>query len=59
MLEGCSASVNLNHNTKIAKLRIALKAFLYQFKRANKTFLLKNSVNCESRNLIHVVNYQR
>ena len=32
-----------------------LKASLYQFKRVNKTFLLKNSFNCESSNLIYVV----
>ena len=32
-----------------------LKASLYQFKRINKTFLLKNSFNCESSNLIYVV----
>ena len=31
-----------------------LKASLYQFKRVNKTFLLKNSFNCESSNLIYV-----
>ena len=28
---------------------------LYQFKQVNKTFLLKNSFNCESSNLIYVV----
>ena len=32
-----------------------LKVFLYQFKRVNKTFLLENSFNCESDNLIYVV----
>ena len=32
-----------------------LKTSLYQFKRVNKTFLLKNSLNCESSNLIYVV----
>ena len=32
-----------------------LKAPLYQFNRINKTFLLKNSFNCESSNLIDVV----
>ena len=32
-----------------------LKACLYQFKRVNKTFLLWNSFNCESSNLIYVV----
>ena len=32
-----------------------LKASLYQFKRVKKTFLLKNSFNCESSNLIYVV----
>ena len=32
-----------------------LKASLYQFKRVNKSFLLKNSFNCESSNLIYVV----
>ena len=31
-----------------------LKASLYQFKPVNKTFLLKNSFNCESSNLIYV-----
>ena len=31
-----------------------LKASLYQFKRVNKTFLLKNSFNCESSNLYYV-----
>ena len=32
-----------------------LKASLYQFKRVDKTFLLKKSFNCESSNLIDVV----
>ena len=32
-----------------------LKASFYQFKRVNKTFLLKNPCNCESRNLIYAV----
>ena len=32
-----------------------LKASLYQFKRVNKTFLLKNPCNCESSNLIYAV----
>ena len=32
-----------------------LRASLHQFKRVNKTFLLKNSFNCESSNLIYVV----
>ena len=32
-----------------------LKASLYEFKRVNKTLLLKNSFNCESSNLIYVV----
>ena len=32
-----------------------LKASLYQFKRVNKTFFLKNSFNFESSNLIYVV----
>ena len=32
-----------------------LKASLYQFKRVNKTFWLKNSYNCESSNLVYVV----
>ena len=32
-----------------------LKASLYQFKQINKTFLLKNSCDCESSNLIYVV----
>ena len=32
-----------------------LKASLYQFKQVNKTFLLKNSFNCESSNLISAV----
>ena len=32
-----------------------LKASLYQFKRVKKTFLLKNSLNCESSNLVYVV----
>ena len=31
-----------------------LKASLYQFKRVKKTFLLENSFNCESSNLIYV-----
>ena len=31
-----------------------LKTSLYQFKRVNKHFLLKNSFNCESSNLIYV-----
>ena len=35
-----------------------LKASLYQFKQVNKTFLLKNSFNCESSNLIYVVIFQ-
>ena len=35
-----------------------LKASLHQFKRINKTFLLKNSFNCESSNLIYVAIYQ-
>ena len=30
------------------------KASLYQFKGVNRTFLLKNSFTCESRNLVHV-----
>ena len=32
-----------------------LKASLYQYKRVNKNFLLKNSFNCERSNLIYVV----
>ena len=32
-----------------------LKAFLYQFKQVNKTFLLRNSFNCKSSNLIYAV----
>ena len=32
-----------------------LKASIYQFKRVKKTFLLKNSFDCESSNLIYVV----
>ena len=32
-----------------------LKASLNQFKGVNKTFLLKNTLNCESSNLIYVV----
>ena len=32
-----------------------VKAFLYQFKQVNKTFMLKNFFNCESSNLIYVV----
>ena len=32
-----------------------LKASLYQFKPVKKTFLLKNSFNCQSSNLIYVV----
>ena len=32
-----------------------LKASLYQFKQVKKTFLLKNSFNCDSSNLIYVV----
>ena len=35
-----------------------LKASLYQFKRVNKTFLLKNSINCECSNLIYVAVFQ-
>ena len=35
-----------------------LKASLYQFKRVNKTVLLKNSFNCESSNLIYIVIFQ-
>ena len=35
-----------------------LKASLYQFKRVNKTFLLKNSCNCESCNLVYVITCQ-
>ena len=31
------------------------KTPLYQFKRVNETVLLKNSINCESINLIYVV----
>ena len=31
-----------------------LKASLYQVKRVNKTFLLKNPYNCKSSNLIYV-----
>ena len=31
-----------------------LKASLYQFKRISKTFLLKNSIDCESSNLVYV-----
>ena len=36
-----------------------LKASLYQFKWVNKSFFLKNSFNCESRNLIYVVFCER
>ena len=32
-----------------------LKTSSYQFQQVNKTFLLKNSFNCESSNLIYVV----
>ena len=32
-----------------------LKASLYQFKRVNKTFLLKNSFNYENSNVIYVI----
>ena len=32
-----------------------VKVSLYQFKRINNSFLLKNSFNCESSNLIYVV----
>ena len=32
-----------------------LKTSLYQYKRVNITFLLKNFLNCESSNLIYVV----
>ena len=32
-----------------------LKVSLYQFKRVKKIFLVKNSFNCESSNLIYVV----
>ena len=32
-----------------------LKASLYQSKQVNKTFLLKNSFNCESSNVIYVI----
>ena len=31
-----------------------LKASLYQFKRVNKTFFLKNPFNCENSNLLYV-----
>ena len=32
-----------------------LKGSLYQFKQVKKTFLLKNSFNCQSSNLIYVI----
>ena len=32
-----------------------LKTSLYQYKRVNRTFLLKSPCNCESSNLIYVV----
>ena len=35
-----------------------LKASLYLLHRFNNTFLLKNSINCETSNLIYVVNCQ-
>ena len=57
-----SESQHKNHEVKIGKNCIScpdlLKTFLYQFKWVNKTFLLKNSFNCESSNLIYVVIYQ-
>ena len=56
--------LNLNHSKKITKWKIVegicisrpslLKASLYQPKRVNKFFLLKNSFNYEC-NLIHAV----
>ena len=56
--------LNLNHSKKITKWKIVegicisrpslLKASLYQPKRVNKFFLLKNSFNYEC-NLIHTV----
>ena len=36
-----------------------LKASLYQYKRGKKTFLLKNSFNCESSNLSYLPRMQR
>ena len=52
-----------NHNVKncekMYQLAYLLKASLYQFKRVNKTFLLKNYFNSESSNLVFVVICQR
>ena len=53
-------SQNKNHEVKkcgknCVSCPYLLKAFLYEFKRVNKTFLPKNSFNCESSNLIYVV----
>ena len=63
ILECYSVGPNLTYNTKISKQknleRIAsasiLKASLYQFKGVNQTYLLKNSFNCETFNLVHAV----
>ena len=64
--QGYSVDLNLNHNTKTTKWKIAgriasdpLKASLYQFKQVNNNYLLKISFNSESSNLIYVVVYVR
>ena len=36
-----------------------LKASLYLFKLVNKTFLLKNCINCKSSNIIYIIITQR
>ena len=44
-----------NYGKNCVSCLYLLKASLYQFKPVKKTFLLKNSFNCESSNLIYVV----
>ena len=66
---GYSVGLNLNHSTSrswgvkncdknCVSCPYLLKTFLYQFKRVEKTFLVKNSFNCKSSNLFSVVIWQ-
>ena len=43
---------------ELLQLPFLLKTYFYLFKPANKTFLWKNSSNCESSNLIFAVSRQ-
>ena len=48
-----------NYGTNCVTYLYLLKASLYQYKRGKKTFLLKNSFNCESSNLSYLPRTQR